>query len=122
MAKAKKRVAARKGSSKRGKASAAPARKLTAKRATPKKVKARVQRAGMSARKPAAKQKRPPATAERGQVAEMPVETTIIDAIEEPAGAVVAAAECESVQSAASIPPGGEPEHGETIGPAGTST
>jgi hypothetical protein len=122
MAKAKKRVAARKGNSKRGKASAKPARKLTAKRATPKKVKANARRADMSAKKPAAKQKRPPATVERGQAAEMPVETTIIDAIEEPAGVVVAAVEDESVRTAASIPPGGEMEHGETIGPAGTLT
>jgi hypothetical protein len=118
MAKAKKRVAARKGSSKRGKASAKPARKLTAKRAMPKKVRAKVRRA----KKPAAKQKHRPATVDRGQAAEMPVETTIIDAIEEPAGVVVAAAEHESVQTAASIPPGGELEHGETIGPAGTPT
>jgi hypothetical protein len=116
MAKAKKRVAARRERSKRGKASAKPARKLTAKRATPKKVKAKVRRAGMSAKKSAAKQKRLPATAE------LPVETTIIDAIEEPAGVVVAAAEHESVRTAASIPPGGETEHGETIGPAGTPT
>jgi len=118
MAKAKKRVAAREGSSKRGKASAKPARKLTAKRAMAKKVSAKVRRA----KKPAAKQKRPQATTERAQAAEMPVETTIIDAIEEPTGVVVAAAKHESVRTAASISPGGELEHGETIGPAGTPT
>jgi hypothetical protein len=52
MAKAKKRVAPRKKSSKRGKASAKPARKKTAKRAMPKRAKSR--RAGMSATKSAA--------------------------------------------------------------------
>jgi|SRR2546429_666866 hypothetical protein len=102
MAKAKKRVAARKKSPKRGKASAKPARKMAAKHATPKKAKSKVQRAGMSAKKPAAKKRRPPETAERRQVAEMPVETT--------------------VRTATSILPGGEPERGEGIGPAGTST
>jgi hypothetical protein len=96
MAKAKKRVAARKKSLKRGKASAKPARKIAAKHA--KKAKSKVQRAGTSAKKSAAKKKRPPETAERRQVAEVPVET------------------------ATSILPGGEPERGEGIGPAGTST
>jgi hypothetical protein len=122
MAKAKKRVAARKKSSKRGKANAKPARKMAAKHATPKKAKSKVQRAGMSAKKPAAKKKRPPEIAERKQVAEMPVETTIIDVIEEPAPGVVAVTEYESVRTATSALPGGKPERGEGIGPAGTST
>jgi hypothetical protein len=122
MAKAKKRVAARKKSSKRGKASAKPARKMAAKHATPKKAKSKVQRMGMSAKKPAAKKKRPPETAERRQAVEMPVETTIIDVIEEPAPGVIAVTEYESVQTAASISHGGEPERGEGIAPAGTST
>jgi len=66
MAKAtKKRVAARKKSLKRGKASTKPARKMAAKHATPKKAKSKIQRAGMSAKKPAAKKKRPPEIAER---------------------------------------------------------
>jgi hypothetical protein len=94
MAKAKKRVAARKKSSKRGKASAKPARKKTAGRATPKRAKSKVRRAGMSATKPAAKKKPPPKTVAAPrkaprQVAEMAVETTIIDVIEEPVPGVV---------------------------------
>jgi hypothetical protein len=120
MAKAKKRVSARKKSLKHGKASTKPARKMAAKRATPKKVKSKIQRAGMSAN--AAKKKRPPETAKRRQVAEVPVKTAIIDAIEEPAPGVVAVMEYESVQTATSILPGGEPERGEGIGPAVTST
>jgi hypothetical protein len=44
MVKAKKRVAIRKKSSKRGKASAKPARKKAAKRTTPKKAKSKVRR------------------------------------------------------------------------------
>jgi hypothetical protein len=118
MAKAKKRVAARRKSSKRGKASAKPARKMAAKHATPKKAKSKVQRVGMSAKKPAAKRKRPPETAERREV----TETTITDVIEEPAPGVVAVTEYETVRTATSISPGGEPERGEGIGPAGTST
>jgi hypothetical protein len=115
MAKAKKRIAARKKSSKRGKASAKPARKMAAKHATPKKAKSKVQRAGTSAKKPAAKKKRPPETAERRQVAEMPVETTRVPG-------VVAVPEHESVRTTTSISPGGEPERGEGISPVGTST
>jgi len=125
MAKAKKRVAARKKSSKRGKASVKPARKM--KRTTPKKTKTKVQRAGMGAKKSPAKKKRPSETMERRPVAEIPiettVETTIIDVIdiEEPALGVVAVTECESVQTATSIPTGSEPERGEGIDLAGTS-
>jgi hypothetical protein len=123
MAKAtKKRVAARKKSLKRGKASTKPARKMAAKHATPKKAKSKIQRAGMSAKKPAAKKKRPPETAERRQVAEVPVKTTTINAIEEPVLGVVAVTEDESVQTGTSILLGGERESGEGIGPAGTST
>ncbi len=103
MAKAKKRVAARKKSSKRGNVSAKPARKLAAKLATPKKAKSKARRAGMSAKKPAAEKKRPPDPVGRRQVAQMPVETTVIDVIEKPASGV-----------------GGETERGEVIGPAGT--
>ena len=125
MAKAKKRVAVRKKSSKRGKASTKPARKMATKHPTPKKTKSKVQRAGMSTKKSPAKKKRPPETMERRPVAEMPVETTvettIIDVIEEPAPGVVAVTEYESVQTATSIPAGSEPERGEGIGLAGTS-
>jgi hypothetical protein len=103
MAKAKKRVAARKKSSKSRNVSAKPARKLAARRATPKKAKSKARRAGMSAKKPAAEKKRPPDTAGRTQVAQMPVETTVIDVIDKPAPGV-----------------GGQTERGEFIGPAVT--
>jgi hypothetical protein len=104
MAKAKKRVAARKKSSKRGKEKAKPARKMAAKHATPKKANPNVQRAAMSAKKSAAKKKQPAKTAETRQVAAMPVET--IDVIEKPAPAVVAVTEQESVQIAPPISTG----------------
>ena len=123
MAKAKKRVAVSKKSSKRGKARAKPARKMAAKRATLKKMKSKTQRAGMSAKKSPAKKKRSPET--RRPVAETPVETTfkttIIDVIEESAPGAVAVTEYGSVQTATSIPAGSEPERGEGIGLAGTS-
>jgi hypothetical protein len=118
MTKARKRVATRKKSSKRGKASAKPARKKAAKRATPK---SEVRRAGMSATKPAAKKKRPPKTAARKeprQVVEVPVETTIVDVIEEPIPGVVVVTEYESVRTASPISPDDEPERGgEDTGP-----
>jgi hypothetical protein len=123
MAKAK-RVAVRKKSSKRRKASTKPARKMATKHPTPKKAKSKVQRVGMSTKKSRAKKKRPPETMERRPVAEVPVttvETTIIDVIEEPAPGVVAVTEYESVQTATSIPAGSEPERGEGIGLAGAS-
>jgi hypothetical protein len=84
MAKAKKRVAARKKSSKRGKASVKPTRKKAAKRATPKKTKSKVRRASKSTPKLAGGEKRVPEVAET-RVAQMAVETTtVIDVIEEP--------------------------------------
>jgi hypothetical protein len=118
MAKAKKRVAARKKSSKRGKAKARPVRKMTAKRATPKKAKAKVQSASGSAKKPAAKRKQSPAMVETRQVAAMPVETAPMDVIEERAAGLVAITEYESVQIATSISTGVAPERGEDISPA----
>ena len=125
MAKAKKRVAARKKSSKRGKASAKPARKMATKHPTPKKTKSKVQRAGVNTKKSPAKKKRPPETMERRPVAETPVEatvkTTIIDVIEEPALGVVAVTEYESVQTATAIPAGSEPRRGDGIDHVGTS-
>ena len=69
--------------------------------------------ASMSGTNPAAKKKRPVETLERKaprQVPEMPVETTIIDVIEEPVLGVVVVTEYESVRPAASISPGGAPE------------
>ena len=124
MAKAKKRVALRKKSSKRGKASAKPARKL-AKNATTKKAKSKVQRARMGTKKSPARKKRPPETMERRPVAEVPVstvETTIIDVIEQPSPDVVAVTEYKSVETTTYIPVGGELESGEGAGPAGTSS
>ena len=97
MAKAKKRVATRKKSPKRSKASAKPARKRAAKRATPKEAKSKVQRAGSGAPKPGVKKKRPPKTAARKAPRQVvvPVEDTIIDVIEEPVPGVVVVTEYE---------------------------
>jgi hypothetical protein len=118
MAKAKKRVATRKKSSKRGKASAKPTRKAAAKRTTPKAAKSKVRRAGSGAPKPAVKKKRPPKTAARKaprkaprQVV-VPVEDTIIDVIEEPAPGVVVVTEYESIRTATPISSGREPKRG----------
>ena len=119
MAKAKKRAAARKKSSKRGKASAKPARKKASKHATLKKSK--VQRVGMSAKKSAARKKRTREAVEARPVAEMPVETPIIDAIEETAPLAVAVTEYQSVQTAISSSTGGELEEGERLSPTGAS-
>ncbi len=83
MAKTKKRASARKKSSKRGKQSANPSRKKVAKRATSKKAKSKVGRAAKST----AKKKSPPKPAVRKvpkQAVELPIETTIINVIEEP--------------------------------------
>jgi hypothetical protein len=109
MAKAKKRVAPRKKSSKRGKASAKPARKTAAKRTTPKKAKSKVRRGGGAAPKHAVKKKRPPKIAARKpprnapkQVV-APVEDTIIDVIEEPVPGVVVVTEYESIRTATPI-------------------
>jgi len=124
MAKAKKRVATRKKSSKRGKESAKRVRKA-AKNATLKKAKSKVQRARMGTKKSPVKTKRLPETMERRPVAEVPVstvETTIIDVIEQPSPDVVAVTEYESVETTTYIPAAGEPESGEGAGPAGTSS
>ena len=121
MAKAKKRVATRKKSSKRGKASAKPTRKAAAKRTTPKAAKSKVRRAGSGAPKPAVKKKRPPKSAARKaprkaprQVV-VPVEDTIIDVIEEPAPGVVVVTEYESIRTGTPISSGREPKRG--VGP-----
>jgi hypothetical protein len=50
-------------------------------------------------------------------VAEVPVETTIIDVIEEPVPGVVVVTEYESVRTATPISPSGEAEGGEGTGP-----
>jgi hypothetical protein len=100
MVKAKKRVATRKKSSKRGKAGAKLGRKMAARHAKPKKAKSKVQRAGMSAKKRAAKKQRQPEAVETG---------------------VISVKEYDSVRTATSIAPGIEPERGEGVGPAGAS-
>lgn len=111
MAKAKRRVAARKKSAKRSKAGTKLARKMAAKYAKPKKTKSRVQRAGMSAKTRAAKKQRPPEA----------VETTKIEVIDEAVPGVVAVTGYASVRTATSISPGIEPERGEGVGPSGAS-
>jgi hypothetical protein len=98
MAKAKKRVAARKKSSKRGKANAKPARKLAAKQATSRKAKSKVKRTAMSAKKqsakkPAGKKKQPREPMETAKA----IETTPMNVIDEPAPGGVAVTEHESV-------------------------
>ena len=113
MAKAKKRVAARKKTSKRGKASAKPARKKVARRAAPSKAKSKVRRAGRSAAKPMAKKKQPSKIVARkapSQVVKVPVETTIIDVIEKPVPGVVVVREYESVRTATPVSPGPLPK------------
>jgi len=124
MAKAKKRIATRKKSSKRGKARAKPARKKAAKRKTSKQAKSKVRRAGSGAPKPAIKKKRPPTTAARKaprkaprkpprKVVEVPaVEDTIIDVIDEPVPGVIRVTEYESIRTATPISSGREPKSG----------
>ena len=85
MAKAKKRIATRKKASKRGKASAKPARKKAAKRATTKK-RPRKTTVKMTPRK-APKQGVPV------------IEDTIIDVIDEPMPGVIRVTEYETVQT-----------------------
>lgn len=120
MAKARTRVSARKKSSKRGKAIVKPARKKAAKRATLKKAKSKVRRARPRATKPAAKKKRASKTAARKtprQTAEVPVETTIIDVIEEPAPGVMVVTEYESVRTVSPISSRGVSGRGKDTGP-----
>jgi hypothetical protein len=114
MAKAKKRVAARKKSSKRGKVNAKAVRKLAAKETTPKKAKSEVKRTPVSAKKPAATQKRRPQPMETAK----PIGT--MNVINEPAPGVTAVTEHESVQTT-SISTNVQPERGEGFSPAGTS-
>ncbi len=93
MAKAKKRMAARGKASKRGKASAKPARKKAVKRAMPKK---RLAKAKMTPKK--APRKGVPV-----------VEDTIIDVVDEPVPGVIRVTEYETIRT--TIPrPDGSPE------------
>ena len=109
---AKKHVAARKKSSKRRKANAKPARKLAAKRATPRKAKSKVKRTAVNAKRPAAKKKRPSQPMETAK----PIETTPMDVIDEPAPGVIGLTVHESAQVATSVSTDVQPERG-----AGTS-
>ncbi len=85
MAKANRRIATRKKTSKRGKANAKPARKRAAKRATPKK--------------------RPPKTVAKMAPRKAPIqgvpviEDTIIDVIDEPVPGVVRVTEYETIRT-----------------------
>jgi len=119
MAKAKKRVATHKKSTKRGKASARPARKKAVKRATMKKAESKVRRAGGNPPKSTAnKKRRPKASAGKLQraVVEAPLETTIIDVIEEPAPGVIVVTEYESVRTTLPTAPGRVPKRGDGPG------
>jgi hypothetical protein len=125
MAKAKKRVAARKQNWKRGKASAKvsanAARKITAKRATLKKAKSKIRRAGSSTKRPAARKRREPQMVEALPIVQ--VETTIIDVVEEPASGVMAVTEYHSIRAEPAISVCDEPNSGEgSVGPAEIST
>ena len=94
---AKAKTATRKKGSKRGKASAKPALKPAAKRTTAKKAKSKVRHAGRGAPTTtmSKKQRLTKAAASEAprkgpiQVAEVPVEDTSVDVIEEPAPGVV---------------------------------
>jgi hypothetical protein len=85
MAKAKKRIATRKKSSKRRKVSTKPARKKAAKRATPKK------------RRPKIAAKMAPRRAPRQGVPV--IEDTIVDVIDEPVPGLVRVREYETIRT-----------------------
>jgi hypothetical protein len=119
MAKAKKRVATRKKSSKRGKASAEPPRKKAAKRTTPKRAKSKVRRAVRRGAEPMAKKQRPSKIAERKvprkaprQMEEAPVEDTIVGVVEEAVPGVVVVTEYETIRTATPISSDREPKPG----------
>jgi hypothetical protein len=106
MAKRKKPVAARKPSLKRGNARRKNLRNKAAKRPAPKKAKksakktarqvaTKVRRGGITAKAPARKKKQSLAPAPE---MEIPIETTIIDVIEEPVPGVMVITEFESVR------------------------
>ena len=101
MAKAKKRVAARKKAPKRGKASAKPARKKAAKRAAPKKhpAKKAAKMAPRKARRVTAPRKPKPV-----------IEDTIIDVIDEPVPGVVRVTEYETITTTTPAGDGGAEE------------
>jgi hypothetical protein len=118
MAKAKKRIAVRKKTFKRGKAIAKPAGKKAAKRMTPNQAKSKVK----DAAKPMSRRQRQSTIAARKapsktprQLVEVPVEDTIIDVIEEPVPGVVVVTEYETIRTATPISSSAEPKPG--IGP-----
>jgi hypothetical protein len=128
MAKAKKRVATRKKSSKSRKAKTKTARKKkAAKRTASKKAKSKVRRGAKSAPKSGAKSaakknfrsktaarkasKKAPMT-ETAEVAEIPFETTIIDVIEQLAPGEFVVTEYESVRTGTPTWPGRQPKRG----------
>ena len=96
MAKAKKRLATRKKSSKRGKVSV----KKAARPMRPKKAKSKVRQTGARTLKSIAKKKRPPKPAAKMAPRKAPiVEDTIIDVVDEPMPGVVRVTEYESVRT-----------------------
>jgi hypothetical protein len=103
MAKAKRRVG--KKASKRRKQPATSARKRRAKQAAPKKPRSKVRKAARGARKVAAKKRPGPKSAARKVVrklpppAELPVEDTIVDVVDEPAPGVVRVTEYETIRT-----------------------
>jgi DNA-binding protein HU-beta len=102
MAKAKRRLA--KKVSKRSKVRTASKRKKGAKRAAPKKTRSKVRKVPRSARKVTAKKRTAPKSAARKAVrkqptAELPVEDTIIDVVDEPAPGVVRVTEYETIRT-----------------------
>jgi hypothetical protein len=124
MAKAKKRVATRKKKAKRSKASAKTARKKTGKRTAPKKASRKVRRSGRSVPKSKAKKKQSPKAMKRkaarkparkrpSSVVEIPVETEIVDIVEEAAPGVFVVTEYGSVRIGTPTSPGeAEPDKG----------
>ena len=95
MAKAKKRLATRKKSSKRGKVSV----KKAARPMRPKKRKSKVRQTGPRALKSIAKKKKPSKLATKIASRKTPiVEDTVIDVIDEPVPGVVRVTEYEAVR------------------------
>ncbi|MGA8615729.1 MAG: hypothetical protein WB760_29425 [Xanthobacteraceae bacterium] len=95
MAKARKRLATRKKSSKRAKISV----KKAARPMRAKKAKSKVRQTGTRAQKSIAKKKRPPKLAAKMAPRKAPVvEDTIIDVVDEPMPGVVRVTEYETVR------------------------
>ncbi len=105
MAKAKRRIGRK--SSKRRKQPAPSARKKGAKRAAPKKLSSKARKTARGAGKVPAKKRTGPKSAAKAprklprQTAELPVEDTIIDVMDEPAPGVVRVTEYEVVRTIA---------------------